>query len=309
MPAVRPDRGPVPVLSSATRMILIVGAIVVIASVLGGFTIAGGHIHALFHPSELLTIGGAALGAAIMMSPKKVLIDLLKGCVAALKGSPYRTPLYTELFKLMYELMRLVRRDGLLALEPHLSNPHDSKIFQKYPKLSGNHHVVTFLCDGFAPLIDGSVQDEGKIRDMLESEIRVMEEEHHAAVGVLQKTADGLPGFGIVAAVLGIVITMAEINGPVEEIGHKVGAALVGTFLGILLSYGFFGPLAGCMEFLGAAEIGFFRTIANMIVAFSANGAPREVIDRARRGVGTEYRPDRAKLEAMLKETDAAAAT
>ena len=298
-------------MSADARMIVIIGCIVVIGSVLGGFSMAGGHFHSLVHPSEIVTIGGAAMGALIMMSSKKVLTDLVTGIIAAIKGSPFNKAMYTELFKLMYELTRLMRRSGLLALEPHLNDPHNSDLFKKYSKISHNHHVLTFICDGFAPLIEGSVSEADKIRSMLESEIAVMEEEHHLAVGVLQKTADGLPGFGIVAAVLGIVITMGAIDGPVEEIGHKVGAALVGTFLGILLSYGFFGPLAARMELLGAGELAFFRTMANIIVSCTDNCVPRVVIEQARRGVGTEYRPARDQLEVLFKEaegSDAAAA-
>uniref|UniRef100_A0A7C4LLH3 Flagellar motor stator protein MotA n=1 Tax=Schlesneria paludicola TaxID=360056 RepID=A0A7C4LLH3_9PLAN len=284
-------------------MIVIIASIVVIGSVLGGFTMAGGHVGALIHPSEIVTIGGAALGALIMMSPKKVLMDLIKGVVAALKGTPYNRAAYTELFKLSYELLRVARRDGLLALEPHLNDPHSSKIFEKYPRLAKNHHVIEFICDGFAPVIEGSADAE-QIRNLLDAELRIIEEEHHAAVGALQKTADALPGFGIVAAVLGIVITMGAIDGPVHEIGHKVGAALVGTFLGILLSYGFFAPLAGRMEFLGAAELGFFRTISAIILGLVQDATPKVALEQARRGVGTEYRPKRADLEKLFKEVD-----
>ncbi|HEX6986321.1 MAG TPA: MotA/TolQ/ExbB proton channel family protein, partial [Planctomycetaceae bacterium] len=139
------------------------------------------------------------------------------------------------------------------------------------------------------------------------AELKVIEEEHHAPLSVLQKTADALPGFGIVAAVLGIVITMGAINGPVEEVGHKVGAALVGTFLGILLSYGFFAPLAGRMEFLGHAEMAFFRTIAAIVTAFANDAPPKVAIEQARRGVGTEYRPGREELNALFAEVEAAA--
>jgi chemotaxis protein MotA len=284
-------------------MIVIIASIVVIGSVLGGFTMAGGHVGALIHPSEIVTIGGAALGALIMMSPKKVLMDLIKGVVGALKGTPYNRAAYTELFKLSYELLRVARRDGLLALEPHLNDPHSSKIFEKYPRLAKNHHVIEFICDGFAPVIEGSADAE-QIRNLLDAELRIIEEEHHAAVGALQKTADALPGFGIVAAVLGIVITMGAIDGPVHEIGHKVGAALVGTFLGILLSYGFFAPLAGRMEFLGAAELGFFRTISAIILGLVQDATPKVALEQARRGVGTEYRPKRADLEKLFKEVD-----
>lgn len=287
-------------------MIVFVGLLLVFGAVMAGFTIAGGHVHALIHPSELLTIGGASLGAMIMMSPKKVLVDLFKGIMAAVKGSPYDKTMYRELFKMTYDLLRLARKDGLLALDAHVNNPHESPIIARYPKVAKNHHAVEFLCGGLAPIVENTVTPE-QLPALLEAEMKVIEEEHHAPMSVLQKTADALPGFGIVAAVLGIVITMGAINGPVEEVGHKVGAALVGTFLGILLSYGFFGPLAARMEFIGASELAFFRTIASMVTAFANDCPPKVAIEQARRGVGTEVRPDRTDLAAIFSEVEAAA--
>jgi chemotaxis protein MotA len=285
-------------------MIVIVGCIVVIGSVLAGFTWAGGHVGALIHPSEVVTIGGAALGALIIMSSKKTLVDLAKGVLQCLKGTPYNKNAYRELFKLLYDLLKTARRDGLMALESHVSNPHDSAIFGKYPALAHNHHVTDFLCGALSPIIEGSAKPE-QLAGLLESEMKVIEEEHHAPLAALSKTADALPGFGIVAAVLGIVITMGAIDGPVHEIGHKVGAALVGTFLGILASYGFFAPLAGRMEVLGHAEMAFFRTMSAAILGFANDLAPKIAIEQARRGVGTEYRPTRAELDEMFKEVDA----
>lgn len=286
-------------------MLVIVGFIVVIASVLGGFTWAGGHIHSLIHPSEILTIGGAALGAMIVMSSKKMLTDLIKGILQSLKGSPFNKKTYEELFKLMYELFRTARRNGLLALEPHLSNPHDSAIFHKYPLISKNHHVTEFICGALMPVLEGSIKPE-KLPDLLDAEIKAIEDEHHGPLGVLMKTADGLPGFGIVAAVLGIVITMGHIDGPVEEIGHKVGAALVGTFLGILMSYGFLAPLATKLEFIGHEEIAFFRTIASIVMGYVTELPPKVAIEQARRGLSSEIKPSREQLEEMLKALDAA---
>lgn len=245
-------------------MIVIIGAVVVIGAVLAGFSLSGGHMMALFHPSELLTIGGTAGGTLLMMSPIKVIKDLAKGMLAAVKGSPFDKATYRELFKLMYDLLRIAHRDGLLILERHVSDPHHSEIFNKYPRVAHNHHVVEFICNGLSPLVDGATPEQ--LTGLLNAELKIIEEEHHAPVSVLSKTADGLPGFGIVAAVLGIVITMGAIDGPVQEVGHKVGAALVGTFLGILLSYGFFGPLAARMEFLGHAELGFFHAIAAIVM-------------------------------------------
>jgi len=285
-------------------MIVILGAAVVLGAVLAGFTWAGGHVHALIHPSELVTIGGAAMGALIMMSPRKVLVDMMRGMMTAVKGSPYNSATYRELFKMLYDLLRIARRDGILTLERHVSDPEHSDVFSKYPRLAKDHHAVQFICNGLSPLVDGATPEQ--MEALLEAELKVLEEEHHAPVNVLQKTADALPGFGIVAAVLGIVITMGAIDGPVEVVGHKVGAALVGTFLGILLSYGFFGPLAARMEFLGSAELGFFRAISAIILGAAHGHPPKAIIEAALRGVGTEYRPSRTEMEQLFREVDAA---
>ena len=286
-------------------MIVILGFIVVIGCVLGGFTMAGGHIGSLIHPSEIVTIGGAALGGMIVASPKKVLIDLVKGLIASIKGSPYNKAKHEEAFKCCYDLLRLARRDGMLALEPHVSNPEASSIFAKYPKVLHDHHLTHFICGGLGPLIDATIRPE-QIADMLDTELKVMAEEHHAPMHALQKTADALPGFGIVAAVLGIVVTMGHIDGPPAEIGHKVGAALVGTFLGILLSYGFAAPLATRMESLGQAESAFFKLIALIIVGFANNLPPKVAVEMARRNMGSEFRPEREELDNWFKEAEAA---
>ncbi|MGA2799699.1 MAG: flagellar motor stator protein MotA [Thermoguttaceae bacterium] len=285
-------------------MLVIAGFIVVLGAVLGGFAMAGGQVLSLIHPSEFLTIGGAAIGALIVMSPKKVLVDLIRGVLQCVKGTPYNKGSYEDLFKMLYGLFRTARRDGLMALESHILDPHKSSIFGKYPKLVNNHHAMTFLTGALTPLVDGTVKPE-KLPSLLEADLKIIEEEHHAPMGVLTKTADALPGFGIVAAVLGIVITMSSINGPVDEIGEKVGAALVGTFLGILLSYGFFAPMAVRMEFLGAAEIGFLRIIATAIPGFVGDLSPKVVLEQARRGVVTEFRPSREEMDDWLREVEA----
>ena len=285
-------------------MVVIIGFIIVIGCVLGGFTLSGGQVGALIHPAEILTIGGASIGALVVMSPVKVLKDLMKGVMQSLKGSPFNKGAYEELFKAMYELFRLARRSGFLALEPHLANPHDSAIFQKYPKISGNHHVMEFICGLLTPVMDGSVSPQ-KLPELVDVELKTMELEHHAPIGVLSKTADALPGFGIVAAVLGIVITMGAIDGPVEEIGHKVGAALVGTFLGILLSYGFFGPMATKLEFMGESEMAFFKAVAATITGFVNDLPPKVAIELARRGVSSEMRPSQEEMEALFKSAEA----
>jgi chemotaxis protein MotA len=284
-------------------MFVIIGSVVVVGCVLAGFVLSGGVIGALIHPTEILTIGGAAVGALIIMSPVKVLKDLVKCIIGTLKNTPFGKAMYSDLFKATYELLQLARKEGLRALEAHVANPHESTILQKYSLLHHNHHATEFLCGALSPMIEGTANPE-QLAALLETEMKIIEDEHHAPLVALTKTADGLPGFGIVAAVLGIVIVMGAVDGPVQEIGEKVGAALVGTFLGILASYGFIGPLAGRMEALGHQEMAFFRTISAIVIGF-VNGAPPKVaIDQARRGVSTEFRPTREELDAMFKETE-----
>ncbi|MBY0457254.1 MAG: flagellar motor stator protein MotA, partial [Gemmataceae bacterium] len=231
--------------------------------------------------------------------PPRVLKDIVRGVLQTLKGSAYGKPACVELFKLQYALARLVRQEGLLALDNHITHPNDSALLKEHPRLHGNHHVRDFLCDSLALILDGTVES-AQLAEWLEEEIAVVEREHHAAVEALTKTADSLPGFGIVAAVLGIVVTMQSIGGPVDEIGYKVGAALVGTFLGILAAYGFVAPLAARMQALGDQEILFFKAMAVGVVAMNDGASPKDVVARARRIVGTECRPNQAELKDMF---------
>lgn len=281
-------------------MIIIVGALIVVCSVLGGFMMAGGHFGALLQISEFVVICGSASGALVIMSPKKVLIDLVHQFVAALKGSPHTRGSYEELFKALYELFMLGRRNGMIALEEHVTTPETSTIFAKYPSFLKNKAAVSLLCGGLRPIIDGKVKPD-QLKLLLEMELDTLEEEHHKPISVLTKAADAMPGFGIVAAVLGIVITMGSISGPIEEIGHHVAAALVGTFLGILISYGFLNPLAVNMEFVGGADIAYSKCIAASVVGFANGMAPIMAVELARRSLSSEVRPSSDQLESMLK--------
>src|SRR5712691_5583517 len=281
-------------------MIVFIGSFIVVASVIGGFVMGGGHIPALLHLSELIMIAGAAVGSLVIMSPKKVLIDMARLTLLSIKGAPYNRGAYEDLLKALYELFLLGRRNGMIALEEHVMNPEGSSIFQKYPGFIKNHHAVAFLCNGLRPIIDGKIKPD-QLRVLMEVEMETMEIEHHAPISVLTKAADAMPGFGIVAAVLGIVITMAAISGPIEEIGHKVASALVGTFLGIFLSYGFMNPLAVNMEFICASEMAFTRCIAASVVSFANGMAPIMAVEIARRGLSSDVRPTSDALEAMLK--------
>lgn len=287
-------------------MIILIGAVVVMGSVLGGFMMAGGRPATLWHFSEILVIGGAALGAMVIMSPRKVLMDLARRVLECIKGTPHGRATYEELFKLLYELFLLGRRSGMIALEEHVTNPEGSSIFRRYPSFHKNEAAVEFLCSALRPIIDGKVKPD-QLKQLLQVDLDRMEEEDHAPINVLTRTADAMPGFGIVAAVLGIVITMASIAGPIEQIGEKVAAALVGTFLGIFLAYGFLSPLAVNMEFVGAAHLAYFRCIAACVIGFAGGMAPGMAIEVGRRGLVDELRPTAAGLETLVKPLNAPA--
>ena len=281
-------------------MLVIIGAVIVMVSVVGGFVMAGGQPLALIHVSEFVVIGGAAFGALVVMSPMKVLKDLFKQILRSLKGSTHSRQAYDEMFKALYELFMLGRRNGMVALEEHISDPKGSTIFTKYPAFQKNHEGMEFLCNGLRPIIDGKIKPD-QLKLLLEIEIDALEAEHERPIGVLTKAADAMPGFGIVAAVLGIVITMASIAGPIEQIGEKVAAALVGTFLGIFISYGFMNPLAVNMEFMNQAELAFMRCIASSVAGFASGMSPTMAIEVARRGLSSELKPSAEALEAMVK--------
>lgn len=288
-------------------MIVFVGALIVIVSVAGGFLMAGGHFGVLLHLSELVMIGGAAFGAMVIMAPKKILLDLCKELLRVLKGTPYTRKAYDELFLALYELFLLARRNGLISLEEHLTAPDKSAIFLRHAGLLKDKEALEFLCGSLRPVIDGRVKPD-QLRTLLETDLERMAEEGHAPSGVLTRAADSMPGFGIVAAVLGIVITMASINGPIETIGEKVAAALVGTFLGIFLGYGFLSPLAVNMEFNMGARLTFFRCICSSVVSFASGMAPAMAIEIARRSLGEDLRPNAEELETMLKSVSTNAA-
>ncbi|MBM3879961.1 MAG: flagellar motor stator protein MotA [Verrucomicrobia bacterium] len=281
-------------------MIILLGALIVTASVIGGFLMAHGKLFTLLQWAEFVVILGSAFGAMVTMSPKKVLLDLFKLTLKALKGAPYNKAAYEDLLKALYELFMLGRRNGMIALEEHVMNPQNSPIFSKYPSFLKNHHAVEFLCNSLRPIIDGKIKPD-QLKLILDIELESRQAEHHAPVNVLTRTADSMPGFGIVAAVLGIVVTMGSIGGPVDMIGKHVAAALVGTFLGILVCYGYLSPLAMNLEFLGAAEFAYAKCIADSVVGFAHGMAPIMAVEVARRGLSSDVQPSADELEQMLK--------
>jgi chemotaxis protein MotA len=226
-------------------MFIVIGIIVVFGSVIGGYLLEHGNLTVLLQPAELLIIGGASLGTVLIANPPHVLKQIVQGIMASFAGSKFSQKRYTDLLKTLYELLTKARKDGMMALEADVDKPESSGILSKNAALIKDHHALSFLCDSLRMSITGFEVFE--LDQLLDLDIEVHHQDSGQPVAALTTVADALPGLGIVAAVLGVVITMGALGGPPEEIGHKVAAALVGTFLGVLLCYGLVGPLAANM--------------------------------------------------------------
>jgi chemotaxis protein MotA len=281
-------------------MIAIIGLIVVTSSVLGGFTMAGGKVMALFHVSEIIVICGTAAGTILISTPQAILKNLLAKLLGILKPSPFNKGLYLDALKMMFELFQIARRDGLVAIESHIEAPDKSAVFRKYPAVLQHHHAITFLCDSLRLVLVGSVPPYD-LEALMDSEIDVHHEQEAMPVSALQRVSDALPGIGIVAAVLGIVVTMSAIAGPIEQIGEHVAAALTGTFLGVLLAYGFTGPISTGVENNNVAETRFYYFIKASVVAFAKGFSPIVATEFARRTIFAEVRPTFAEMETACK--------
>lgn len=286
-------------------MLLIVGFIIVIGATLGGFMIAGGQPLVLMHVSEFIVIGGIALGVVIVASPMSTLMAVIKKTMVAIKGSASKKEDYIDLLKLLYETFMLARRNGLIALEDHVLEPKNSTLFQKYPSFLQNHERVEFLCNGLRPLIDGRIKPE-QLEGLMHSEVMAKEEEADAPVHILQLIGDSLPGIGIVAAVLGIINTMASISEGPAAVGEHVAAALTGTFLGILGAYGFINPLTIRIKGNNTSELQYFTSILKGLAGFANGMAPIMAVEVARRGLDPNIQPGAEALEAMLKSLNSA---
>lgn len=281
-------------------MFVIIGLVVVIGSMLCGFTMAGGKVAVLIQVSEFITIIGIALGALLISNPPSMVGTIFKSVLGLLKPSPYTKAAYSELLKMLYDLFMLARREGIVALEHHAEKPDESEFFKKYPLFAGNHHALEFLTDTLKVIITGTVQPYD-LAEMMDVDL----ETHHEAAGkipaAMQTTGDAMPGYGIVACVLGVVVTMGSIGGAPEVIGEHVAAALVGTFLGILLSYGVFGPLASALSNNLAAEAQYMNCIKSALMAFARGDAPITAVEFARRNIEPSVRISFSDLETTLK--------
>lgn len=282
-------------------MFIIVGIIIVLGCVIGGFLMINGPLGTLIQPSEFVVIGGAAIGSMIAANPIKNLMLVLKKLPPALKGSPYNKTTYSELLRLQYEVYVNAKKGGLLSIEEDVNTPAASSIFSKYPKFLGNHHAVEFYCDALKMLVNGAAQPE-ELEMSMDAELETHHEENAIVPGLISKVSDSMPGLGIVAAVLGIVVTMQHLDGPPEELGHHVGAALVGTFLGLLLSYGMLAPIASNLEGLAHDEAKYYACIKAGLIAFANGASPATAVEFARKSVFSFDRPASAEIEPQLKE-------
>jgi len=280
-------------------MLTIVGFIVVIGAVIGGFIMEGGKLLVLFQPAEFLIIGGAALGGLIVATPKSVLIDIIRQITGTL-GAGYSRKDFMDLMVMQYEIFNIARGEGLVGLESHIEKPQESEVITKYPSFLKNHEAVAFMSDTMRLIITGSVQPH-ELENLLDVDLETLHSETDRAATTLATTADSLPGLGIVAAVLGVVITMGAIGGPPEEIGEKVGAALVGTFLGVLLCYGFVGPLANSLRSRNQSDSAYMKCLKQCLLSFCKGLPPSIAVEYGRRSIPTEMRPSFLEVEEACK--------
>ena len=287
-------------------MFAIVGIVVVFGAIVAGYLMEKGSLLVLLQPAELIIIGGAALGTIFIANPMHIIKAMTGGFMGVLKPPAFDKKRYLSTLKMMFEFLNKVRKEGLLSVENDVERPRDSLIFKKYPEFLIDHHVCDFVCDTLRMAITGGV-DPFDMDQMME---RDMEVHHHGAVApisALTTVADALPGLGIVAAVLGVVITMGSIGGPPEEVGRKVAAALVGTFLGILLCYGLVGPLSSNMGKGAEAYNEYLQVLRVLILAFLKGNAPMIAVEIARRAIPAHVRPTFVEMEKACKGSGAGA--
>lgn len=287
-------------------MLLIVGSVVVLGCVVVGFLIGGGHLLLLWHPTEALIICGSALGAFLISNPLKVVKASFAGALALPKGPRYKREDYVTLLKLLHDVLQKIRKAGLLGIEADVERPRESALFKKYPSILADHHLMEFITDCLRLMAGGNMNPH-ELESLLEYELETHHREAHEPAHAVQKVADALPGFGIVAAVLGIVNTMASLDGAdTATIGRNVAGALVGTFLGILASYGFVGPISAAMESRAGEEGKAFELVKMALVANVRGYPPAVAIEFARKLLFADVRPSFGDLESHLKPKQAA---
>ena len=277
-------------------MFAIIGILVVFGAVVGGYLMEKGQLLVLMQPAELVIIGGASVGTVLIANPPRILRQILHGIAGAFAGSRYTLDWHLKSLKLLYDLFDQARRGGLPSIEAEVEDPAKGKTFASQPAILKDHHICAFICDTLRTMMIGGM-DAFDLDQMLETDLDVHHHETSESVSALNTVADALPGLGIVAAVLGVVITMGALGGKPEEIGHKVAAALVGTFLGILLCYGLIGPLASSMSKTADAEHAYYQMLRVTIAAFNKGIPPLLAVEIGRRAIPRHARPGFAELE------------
>jgi len=282
-------------------MFSIIGIVVVFGAIVAGYLMEKGNLLVLLQPAELVIIAGAAAGTVLIANPPYLLKQILGGFAGAFKGSRFTRQLYLDSLKMLFDLFNRSRREGLTAIEEDLEAPEKSKTFSAYPSVIKDRHVRDFICDTLRTAASGAV-DPFDIDQMMELDMEVHHQDAARPVSALTTVADALPGLGIVAAVLGVVVTMGALGGPPEEIGHKVAAALVGTFLGILLCYGFVGPIASNMSKTADEEDAYYHVLRVAIASFVIGLAPILAVEIGRRATPGQVRPGFQELEKLCRK-------
>src|SRR3954465_9112102 len=286
-------------------MFSIIGIVVVIGAVIGGYLMEHGKLAVLLQPAELVIIGGAAVGTLLIGNPLPVIIKILKGIAGILSSGKYNKKRYLDTLKMLHDVFTQGRKGGMVTLEPHVEEPEKSDLFGKHKFFVKDHNALTFVCDTLRMALSGGVS-HFDLDQMIELDLDVHHKEISQPVSALTSVADSLPGLGIVAAVLGVVITMGSLGGPPEEIGHKVAAALVGTFLGILLCYGFLAPLASNMNYGIESESQYYHCLRTGLIAYVRGAAPILAVEFSRRSIPAAVRPSFQEMEEACKGEKAA---
>ena len=271
-------------------MFVILGIIIVFGMIIAGYLMEHGHLSVLFQPAELLIIFGSALGAFIISNPKKIIMLTIRDTLGLFSAKDITKDSYIELLLLLNEIFYKVKREGFLAIEQDIDNPKESDVFSKYEKIKSDHHTVDFICDNFRTIISTNMTPY-ELESLMEVDIEAQHHDHMASSESITRVADALPGLGIVAAVLGVVLTMGKISEPPEVLGHSIGAALVGTFLGILGCYGLMGPIGTNLEHKAKSRGNFLNVIKAAIVSMCGGAAPQAAVESARRAIPIDDRP------------------
>ncbi len=286
-------------------MFVVIGIVVVLLSIVAGYTMHGGNLAVLIQPNELVILFGAAFGSFLAANGLKNLQACTKSVQTLFKPDPFVKEAYNDLLKMMYQLFNVARKDGLLGLEKHIESPESSDIISTFPSFLANHHAVSFFCDTMKVILTGAVGPHD-LAEMMEIDLEIAHQEARAPAEAVQVVSDAMPAFGIVAAVLGVIITMGKIGGDAAEIGHSVAGALVGTFLGVLLAYGLFGPLSRAMELRLKSEEQYVNCICCALFSFARGESPITCVEFARRNIEPSVRPGFAEMEKAVKGKAAA---